>query len=263
MQSMVPSKPSYSVLELVFSGFEFFTTSHHESFPNGIEWVGDYTSDVGDDLGVHEFLDERGLFVVCEDDLLTSVESTKVLGSVSDDTNDRDTETSLESLRTILLEVLLEAVNESGELSIGTGPDITGESGSREIGEVNDGEGGSTCSSTGSHVTKEEHSWLFLWVVWAENFLVEVLAGEVEGLSWEVTDDVGEVTSPEGAGTLLGDDSAETMQSPIPLNLFSTAMFLFASWTCKNSDSLDWSDEGLGNGGGNTTLALLNRNQQS
>ena len=75
------------------------------------------TSDVGDDLGVHEFLDERGLFVVCEDDLLTSVESTKVLGSVSDDTNDRDTETVIEATNSVFGR-FFEAIDQSTEFSI-------------------------------------------------------------------------------------------------------------------------------------------------
>jgi hypothetical protein len=44
---------------------------------------------------------------------------------------------------------------------------------------------------------------LSLGVVGAEDFLVDILEGEVEGLGGEVSDDVGSVTSPEGSEALL------------------------------------------------------------
>ena len=95
---------------------------------------------------------------------------------------------------------------------------------------------------------------MFLWVVWAEYFLVVVLAGEVEGSSWEVTDDVGEATSPEGASTLLGDDSAEAMSiSDTIKSVFDGDVLVCILDLQQELDSLDWSNEGLGNGGEHTS----------
>lgn len=237
-----------TVVKLIFSSL---TSGHHESSSNGIKWVGDDTSNVGDDLGVDELLDEEGLLVVGEEDLFTSIESTEVGGSVSDDTNDGDTETSVETLDTVLLEVLDEAVNETGEFSILSGTNISGESGSSEVEWVDDGEGSGTCSTTRGHVTNEEHTWLGLWIIWAEDLLVEVFAGEVKSLSWEVTNNVGEVTSPEGTGSLLSDDSLEAVTNSV-VSLISWDVLVSILDLEEELDSLNWGDESLRDGSGNT-----------
>ena len=65
-------------------------------------------------------------------------------------------------------------------LTILSGTNISGDSGSSEIEYIDDEEGSGTSSSTEGHVTKEEHFWFSLWVIWVEDLLVEVLTGEFE-----------------------------------------------------------------------------------
>ena len=67
----------------------------------------------------------------------------------------------------------------------------------------------------------------------------------------EVTDDISEVTSPEGNGSLLSDDSAEAV-TDTGVSVFDGDVLVSILDMQQELDSLDWSDEGLGNGGGNT-----------
>ena len=228
------------------------TGSHHESSSHGIEWVGDNTSTNGDDLSETPHGEEVSLLDVFEEHNLTSIEHTEIGGSVGDDTNDGDTETSVESTNTVFGGALSEAVNETIELSLSTGSNIGGKSGSGEIEWVDNAKGSSTGSTTRGTVTNEELQWLFLWVVWAEPLLVSILTGEVKSLSWEVTDNIGEVTSPEGTDTLLSDDSLEAISDTVISHL------LWDIWVGildlkEELDSLDWGDSGLGDSSGNTT----------
>jgi hypothetical protein len=201
-----------SVVHLVGTSL---TSGHHESTSDGIKWVRGNTSSDGDSLSEGPHGEDVGFLWVLEEHDLSGIEGSEVGGSVSDDSDDGDTESSVESLDSILGSGLLKAINQTGELSVSTGTDISGESGSCEIKWVDEAEGSGSSSSTGSHVTNEEHTWLGLWVVWAEVLLVEIFTGEVDGLSWEVTNDVGEVASPEGTDTLLLHDSAEAVTNSI------------------------------------------------
>lgn len=51
----------------------------------------------------------------------------------------------------------------------------------------------------------------------AEHGLEGVTEGEVQRLGWEVTDDVGRVTTPEGDDTLVGGGTAEAVHDTIVL----------------------------------------------
>ena len=172
--------------------------------------------------------------------------------SLTDDTDDRDAETSVKTLGSVLGEDLLEAVNETAEFALSTGADVSSETGSGEIERVDDGEGSGTGSTTGGAVTEEELDWLGLGVVWVEDGLVEVLEREVQGLRGEVPDDVGHVTSPEGTEALLLDHSleavADTVVSILDLDLSGGILHLE-----EKLDSLDRGDESLGDSGGDTT----------
>jgi len=238
-----------TVVKLVLASL---TGSHHKSSSDGIERVGDNTRGDGDALSETPHGEEVGLLDVLEEHDLTSIEHTEVGGSVSNDTNDGDTETSVEAGDTVLTSGLLEAVNETVELSLLAGTDISGESGTGEIERVDDGEGGGTSSTTGGAVTDEEHTGLGLGVVGAESLLVEVLAGEVEGLGREIPDDVSEVTSPEGTEALLGSDSAEAVTDTLISHLNGNVGVSILDLE-EELDSLDRSDDGLGDSGGDTT----------
>jgi len=200
-----------------------FTSGHHESSSDGIEWIRDDTSGDGDNLCESPLDEEMRFSVVVEENNFTGIEHTEVRGSVSDNTNNGDTETVVE-LRNSGLSSLGEAVNKSSEFSLGSLSNIGSKSGSCEIEWVDEAEGSSTSGTTGSAVTDEEHTWLFLWVIWVEGLLVEIFACEVKSLGWEITDDVSKIASPEGTETLLSNDSLEavtdTVVSLINWNVF-------------------------------------------
>merc|ERR1719454_1679322 len=91
------------------------TSSHHESTSDGIKRVRGNTGGNSDELSETPDGKERSLLHVLEQHNLTGIEETEVRSSVGNDTNDGDTETSVESLDTILGSAFLEAINESSE----------------------------------------------------------------------------------------------------------------------------------------------------
>jgi len=179
------------------------TRLHHQSSSDGIEGIRKETRKSSDDLGNDE-LKENGGLGVSQEGSLSGIVTTEVAGSVGNDTEDRDTETLVETLNTVNSSDLVDTINETVELSFSTGlTDISSKSGSGEVEGIDEHQRGSTSSTTGGEVTKEELPEFGLGVVWAENLLVSVLEGEVKGLSGEISDDVSKVTSPEGRNTFF------------------------------------------------------------
>jgi len=227
-----------------------FTGSHHESTSDGIKWVREDTSRDGNDLSESPLHKEMLLSVVLEQQNFTGIEHTEVRGSVGNDTNDRDSETIIKLTDTVFGH-LGEAINKSSEFSISTRTDISGKSGSSEIEWINEAEGSGTSSSTGSAVTNEVHTWLFLWVIWVKGLFVEILASEVQSLGWEITDDVSHVSSPEGTDTLFLDDSAEAITDTVE-SLINWDGFVGILYLEDKLNSLDWGNGCLGNSSGDS-----------
>ncbi len=125
------------------------TRLHHESSSDGIEGIRDQTRSSSDDLGDEE-LEEDGGLSFREQDSLQGIVTTEVAGSVGDDTEDGDTETLIETLVTIGLVDLGEAINETSELSFSTSlTNISSKSSSGEIQRIDDHQRGSTSGTTG------------------------------------------------------------------------------------------------------------------
>jgi hypothetical protein len=228
------------------------TRLHHQSSTDGVEWVRDNTGGDSDNLSESPSGEEVGLLGVWEEDRLASVEHTEVGGTVGDDTDDRDSETSVESFWAVGLAHLNEAVNETGELTILAGTNISGETGSRKVEWVDEAEGSSTGSTTRGAVSEKELDWLLLGVVWVQVLLVEVLASEVEGLGWEVTNDVCQVSSPEGANTLLSQDTSEAVTNTV-VSLVSSHFLVSVLNLEQELNTLNWGNESLGDCCGDTT----------
>lgn len=121
---------------------------HHKSTSDGIERVGDDTGGNGHTLSETPHGEHVSRFGIWEKHGLSSIEHTEVRGTIGDDTNDGDAETSVETLRAILGENLLEAVDETVELTLATLTDISCETSSSEIERVHNSEGSSTGSTT-------------------------------------------------------------------------------------------------------------------
>ena len=225
---------------------------HHESSPDGIERVGEDAGENGDELSESPHGEDGGLLGVGEEHGLTGIEATEVRSAVGNDSNDGDTETSVESNGTLLGGDGLEAVNETSELSAATLADISGETGSAEVKGVDDAQGSGTSSTTGGAVTEEELDWVRLGVVWVEDSLEEVLEGEIEGLGGEIPNDVSHVTSPEGAEALLLDDSGETVANAGVSVILGNGLGSILNLE-EELDSLDGGDDCLGDGSRETS----------
>jgi hypothetical protein len=234
---------------------------HHQSSANGVKRVGDDTSADGDDLGESEECDGACLLHVGEEDGFTSVEATEVRGTVGNDTDDGDTETLVETLGTISGSYFLEAVNETVELTSLAGADVSSESGTGEVERVDHTEGSGTSGTTGGAVTNEELYLLGLGIEGAEDLLVDILEGEVKGLSGEISDDVGSVSSPESSETLFVVDARKAITNTgVLLHVGGWGLASLGSLLAhgvldlkEELDTLDGGDDGLGDGGGDTT----------
>ena len=95
-------------------------------------------------------------------------------------------------------------------------------------------------------------------VVWIENSLVEVFEREVKSLSWEITDDVGKVTSPEGSETLFFVHTDEAVTDTI-IPLISWDIFNVVLHLEEKLNSLNWGNHGLGDGSRDTTEKEIGR----
>lgn len=192
---------------------------HHQSSSDCVKRVWKDTWSSSDCLSEGPHGEEVGFLWVLEEESFTSVEATKVGSSVEDDTNNWDSESSVKSIHAIWGSDLGKAVYESWEFSVGSFSDIWGESCSCEIKGIDKQEWRGTSSSSGSHITYEEFSWVGLGIEGAEPFLVCILEGEVEGLGGEISDDIGQVTSPEWSETLFTIDSREAIADTLVLVL--------------------------------------------
>lgn len=206
---------------LVLLLLDWSSRLHHESSSHSVEWVGNDTRGGGHGLSEHPHREDVGLLDVLEEESLSSIEETEVGSSVEEDTNDGDLETLVESTSAVLLGDLFEAIDEPVELSVSSASDVSSQSGSGEVEWVHNAKRSRTSHTSRHAVSDEELAWFGLWVEWAEDLLVGVLEGEVEGLSWEVSDDVGQVSSPERGSSLLGLHSSEAVADTLVLVLWS------------------------------------------
>ena len=89
-------------------------------------------------------------------------------------------------------------------------------------------------------------------MVWAEDSLVKVFEREVESLSWEITDDVGKVTSPESSGTLFSVHTSKAVTNTI-IPLVSWDIFDVVLHLKEKLNSLNWGNNSLGDSSRDTT----------
>mmetsp|Transcript_6758 Transcript_6758/g.18867 ORF Transcript_6758/g.18867 Transcript_6758/m.18867 type:complete len:312 (+) Transcript_6758:627-1562(+) len=175
------------------------------------------------------------------------VEEAEVDATVGDDTDDGDANAVVEAANAGGGDGLLEAVEEAVELLASS--DVGGEAGTGVVEGVDDAEGAGAGETTGGHVDHEELGKLGVLVGLGEHGLDGVLEGEVEGLGGEVTDDVGEVTAPEGADALLGSDAGEAVNDAgVAGDLAGDDLGVGILGLDEELDALDGSGAGLGDG---------------
>jgi hypothetical protein len=229
---------------------------HLQTSADGVEGVRSIAGGDGGGLSDGELGSQthKALVLSVRVDASQGVVHTEVHTAVRNDTSHRDTEAVVQTQDTgRALGSLHKAVSKAVErLLLAT--HIGSKSGTGIVQRVDNAQRTSTSKTTGSHVRQEEHEELGLGVVAGEHVLESVLEGEVERLGGEVTDHVGEVTSPEGAQTLLGVHTGEAVaNASVAGNLAGLDKRVGILSLDDQLDSLNGSGRGLGNSTRDTT----------
>jgi len=244
-------------------GVQDFTTTrlHHHTTTDSVEGIGDNTRDGGDNLGNSPALPEGSSLGILQQHGLGSVVTSEEGSTVNDDTEDGDTEASVETLKTITLVDGLDAVSKTVELTVSTLANISTKTSTGEIKRVDEHEGSSTSSTTGGQVSSEEFPEVLLGVVADEDFLVGILEGKVQGLGGEVTDDISQVATPERGEALFLGNADESINNTLVL-LVSSDLGRSVLDLQQELDTLDGSNNSLGDTTGNTTSKQVSEELQ-
>lgn len=145
----------------------------------------------------------------------------EVRSPVDDDTLHGHVEALVQTPHAIGFVDLRQAVSQTLELSAGAGlSDISGQTGTGEVEGVHEaerrGSGGTARGQVSGKVPPELGT---LVDAVEEDLLVLILEGKVEGLGGEISDDIGEVTSPEGDEALLLGDADHAVDDALVLHL--------------------------------------------
>lgn len=228
---------------------------HLETTADGVEGVGGVAGGDGGGLGAGELgggTEDAVLGLLVGVVAGEGVEEAEVDATVGDDTDDGDADTVVETADAGGGDGLLEAVEEAVELGL-AGSDVGGETGTGVVKGVDDAEGTGTGKTAGGHVDGEELGELGVLVGLGEEGLDGVLEGEVEGLGGEVTDDVGQVATPEGADALLGGNAGEAVDDAgVTGDLAGDNLGVSILGLDEELDTLDGSSAGLGDGARDT-----------
>jgi len=229
---------------------------HLKTTTDGVEGVRSVSGSDGRSLGADEL--GSGTDETIVDSLVRvvsgeGIEETKVDSTVGDDTNNGDTNTVVETSKTGALDSLGETVNKTVELLL-AGTDIRGKTGTGIVKRVNNHERSGTSQTSRGHVDQEEGDEVLLLVNLGEHGLDGVLEGEVEGLGGEITDDVGQVTTPESTDSLLGSNAGEAVNNTgVSGDLSGDDLGVGILSLDKKLNTLNWGSRGLGDSTGDTT----------
>lgn len=102
-------------------------------------------------------------------------------------------------------------------------------------------------------VTSHPHGITITLLLEAEHLLELVAESEVQGLSREVSDDVGSVATPQGHDTLISHGTLEAVGDAIVAAIKTTSLDHFILVLDQELDTLDGSSGGLRDGGRDTT----------
>lgn len=229
---------------------------HHHATTNSIERIRSKTSTNSNTPSEEEGGEEASLELTDENNRLKRVVDTKVETTVDDDTNDRRDETTVETGDTVGGEGLPVDVDETVELTFTSALcgrlGVVGETGTSIVEGVDEEEGRSTGSTTRCNVTGEPLPVTVL-LPEAEEGLEVILEGKVEGLGWEVTNDVGGVTSPESGEALVTVRAGEAVDDAVVLVAETTLLDHFILILDEELDTLDGSSRCLCDGSRDTT----------
>jgi len=220
---------------------------HHHTSPDGVNGVGHQAGGDGDGPTQQEGKTHVG--ILAQEEGLQSVEHTKVHTTVDEDTDGRDGEASVESLDTVRLEGLGVDINETVELSLSSlALGVVGQPGPGVVQGVDEQQGAGSGHSSAQDVHGE-----LLGVAGVlgggEGNLDGVFEGEVKSLGGEVSQHVGQVSSPERVDSLGGHNTLAAVNDAsvgsVQAALFDHLILILD----QELDSLDGGGHGLGDTG--------------
>jgi hypothetical protein len=181
-------------------------------------------------------------------------EAAELTGTVDEGASDGDGPAGVEAGDTLGLDGGHDAVHDAVELGL-AGADVGGEAGAGEVEGVADGVGDGTGEATGEELGGEGLPELGLGVVLGEDLVVdEIVEGEGGTLLGSVAEAVDEVTTPEGADTLLGGDTLQAVHDTVvALDLSADDIGVGVHGLEEELDTLDGGHGGLGDGTGDAT----------
>jgi len=185
---------------------------HHHSTSDSIDRVCDDSSKSLNSETNTEREHNVGFFGIVESHRFYCVIKTEEASSVDDNSDNGDGESLVEASNTVSFVDLSHAVTNTVELSLRSAlSDISAESSSRKIKRIDKSHRRGTSGSTSCQHTSEKLPKVGFLVVSDKELLVFFFEGEIERLSWEVSDTISHVSSPEGKQSLLSIDSGEAV----------------------------------------------------
>merc|ERR1712127_941676 len=224
------------------------TRGHHHAPPHGIDGVGHESGGDGDGPSEDEGGSDSG--IGSEKHGLQGVVQTEVHTSVDEDTNSGDVESSVQALDTVTLEGLGVHVNETVELSLSTlALGIVSQPGTGVVEGVHEGKRQGTGSASRGDVGGELPASAGVRGS-LEGSLHGVLERKVQGLGGEVTEHIGEISSPEGVDALSLHDPGGAVYNA-SVGFVETALLDHLVLVLDQQlDTLDGGGGGLGHTGG-------------
>lgn len=145
----------------------------------------------------------------------SSVVATEVSSTIDDDTLDWYTEATVQADWTIRFQCLLDTINQASVLTISIAfANISTQTSTGVIQWIDKAKWCGSSSTTRSQVTEEVTPELCLLINTAqEDLFVDILEGKVEGLGWEISDDISQVTTPESTEALFLWNTNETIDN--------------------------------------------------
>lgn len=229
------------------------TRLHHHTTTNSVEGIGDDTRNSGDTLGNHPVDDQWSVLGVGQH-TTGSIVQTEVSSAVDDDTLNGDAEATVQTKDTIRFDGLGETVTQTTELAFGgTFTDIGSQTGTGKVQGVDEAKRGCSGSTTRCQVGQKPPAKLGLLVNSThEHLFVDIFESKVQSLGGEITDDIGQVSSPESSGSLFLGDADESINNTFVL-LVGGDLFRGMLHLEEQFDTFDGSYGCFGNSGRHTT----------
>jgi len=233
---------------------------HHHTTTDSINGIRSKTSTNGDTPSEHE-VGKEVIFKISGEDGLDGIVHTEIETTVNDDTNARNGESSVQTLDTISGQGLSVDINETVELALSTLLGrlvIISQTGTGIVQGIDKEQRRGTSSTTRGQISGKPDPVSILILLETEQLLEVILEGKVQGLGGEITDDVGQVSSPERDDTLLSSDTPGAIHDSLVGFSQTTALQHLILVLDQELDTLDRGSSSLGNGSGDTTHHEVN-----